>query len=617
MLTFTELGLSPNLLKGIEDLEFKKPTPIQEKIIPIIFSSENDIIGLAQTGTGKTAAYGLPIIQNIDFEDNSVQALILSPTRELCMQIAGDMVKYSKHIKGFEVVAVYGGASIENQIRALKKGAHVIVATPGRMLDLIKRRAAKIDKIRTVVLDEADEMLNMGFREDLDSILETTPKAKRTFLFSATMPEEVARISKNYMQNATTVTIGTQNSGAENVKHIYYQVHARNRYLVLKRIADYNPDIYGIVFCRTRMETKEVADKLIKDGYNADALHGDLSQSQRDHVMKRFRERTLQMLVATDVAARGIDVSDISHVINYNLPDDLDVYTHRSGRTGRADKSGISISIVNYREKSKIPSIEKAIKKKMERQPVPNGNEICQRQLFKMIDKMEKVEVDELQIAPFMDVVNKKLEWLSKEDVIKHFVSLEFNRFLEYYKNAPDLNEKDSDKYDDGGGRGRSDRGDRRSRSDRGGRSERNDRGERGERGERSGRENRSDSYNRSDRGERTDRGDRQDRGERTERRRPEKGGYVRFFINVGKKDKLLPKNIIGLVNDYAKDRDINIGEIDMKDSFSFFEVGEKHAEKVLSSFKDGNYKGRKIVVEQAEAVGSSKKKKVRTKRGK
>ncbi|MCK4639238.1 MAG: DEAD/DEAH box helicase, partial [Bacteroidales bacterium] len=348
MLTFNTMGLSPNLLKVIEELGFKKPTPIQEEVIPIFFETENDIVGLAQTGTGKTAAFGLPIIEQIDIKNKSVQALILAPTRELCIQISKDLQIFSKYVEGLRVVPVYGGAHIDTQIKALKKGAHIIAATPGRMLDLINRKAANITNVRTVVLDEADEMLNMGFRDELDKILEKTPDNKRTLLFSATMPREVARIAKNYMNSPVEITIGKQNAGAENIRHIYYQVHARDRYLALKRIADINPDIYGIVFCRTRMETKDVADKLIKDGYNADAIHGDLSQAQRDHVMKRFRERSLQMLVATDVAARGIDVNDISHIINYNLPEELDVYTHRSGRTGRAGKSGVSIAIVNY-----------------------------------------------------------------------------------------------------------------------------------------------------------------------------------------------------------------------------------------------------------------------------
>ena len=460
---------------------------------------------------------------------------------------------------------VYGGASVDTQIKALKKGVHIIVATPGRMLDLINRNVAKIGNVRTVVLDEADEMLNMGFRDDLDSILEKTPKIKRTLLFSATMPKEVARIAKNYMNSPVEITIGTQNAGAENIRHIYYQVHAHNRYLALKRIADINPDIYGIVFCRTRRETKDVADKLIKDGYNADAIHGDLSQSQRDHVMKRFREKTLQMLVATDVAARGIDVNDISHIINYNLPEDNEVYTHRSGRTGRAGKSGISIAIVNYREKSKIPQIEKNIRKNFERLPVPNGAEICKKQLFKLIGRMEKVEVDEAQIAPFMDTVNKKLEWLSKEQIIKHFVSLEFNRFLEYYKNAPDLNEKAEDKRDKRDKRDTRDRRNERSHSD------------------------------------------------RHERRG--KNGYTRFFINIGKKDGVIPVNIIGMINDNTKDRDINIGAIDIKDSFSFFEVGEKYTSKILTSFNDSKFKGRRVRVDVAEEIKGDRNKGKRRKK--
>lgn len=574
MLTFKALGLSPNLLKGVEELGFDKPTPIQEKIIPIFLESENDITGLAQTGTGKTAAFGLPIIEQTDLNKKSVQALILAPTRELCMQISKDLENYAKFVPELNIVPVYGGASIDTQVRALKRGAHIIVATPGRMLDLMKRKAANVEEIRTLVLDEADEMLHMGFRDELDSILEKTPSTKRTLLFSATMPKEVARIAVKYMKDPMEVTIGKQNAGAENIQHIYYQVHAKDRYLALKRIADYHPDIYGIVFCRTRIETKEIADKLIKDGYNADALHGDLSQSQRDHVMNRFRERTLQMLVATDVAARGIDVSDITHVINYNLPEELEVYTHRTGRTGRADKSGVAISIVNYREKSRIPQIERMIQKKVERQPVPNGSDICKRQLFNLIDRMEKVEVDEDQISPFMETVNKKLEWLSKEDIIKHFVSLEFNRFLEYYKDARDL-DSDDEFQSERSGRRREDRF-----------------AEKG--GERSwGRERNRDGDRDRDRNRDGDR----DRGRD---RKPDKGSYTRFFMNLGKKDGVVPKNIIGMINDNAQDRDIHIGAIEILNSFSFFEVGERYAEKVQGSFRNVKFKGRNVIVEVA-----------------
>jgi ATP-dependent RNA helicase DeaD len=566
MLSFNEMGLSPAIIKGVEELGFENPTPIQQKVIPTFLGNENDIVGLAQTGTGKTAAFGLPIIEQIDLKNKSVQALVLAPTRELCMQISRDLQEYSRYVKGVKVVPVYGGASIDTQIRALKKGAQIVVATPGRMLDLLKRRAANISNLQIAVLDEADEMLNMGFRDELDGILETTPKNKRTLLFSATMPREVARIAKNYMRDPIQITIGKQNAGAENVRHIYYQVHARDRYLALKRIADINPDIYGIVFCRTRTETKEVADKLIKDGYNADAIHGDLSQSQRDYVMKKFREKSLQMLVATDVAARGIDVNDITHVINYNLPDELEIYTHRSGRTGRAGKSGISIAIVNYREKSRIPMIEKIIGKKFEQKPVPSGDEICKKQLFKLIDRMEKVNVDEKQIEPFMDKVNKKLEWLSKEEIIKHFVSLEFNRFLEYYKNAPDLNVSAENR------RGKNDSSNRVS--------------SRGEKGVRSSR-----------------------RGSRNS------GDFTRLFINIGRKDGIMPQKLIGLVNDKLNNRDINIGDIEIKDSFTFFEVGERFAENVVKTFNRSKYKGREIRIEPAEKSTGKKKKKSGRKR--
>jgi ATP-dependent RNA helicase DeaD len=537
-LNFIEMGFSPELLKGIEKLGFTQPTPIQEKVAPTILTTDKDLVGLAQTGTGKTAAFGLPLIELTDVAQNEVQTLILAPTRELCMQITKDLESFSKYTKGLKVVAIYGGAPIETQLKKLRDGVHIIVATPGRMLDVIKRKAVKINKIRTLVLDEADEMLNMGFRDELDNILETTPPTKRTLLFSATMPKEVARIAKNYMDDPVKITVGNQNSGAENIRHIYYQVHAKDRYLALKRIADINPDIYGIVFCRTRRETKEVADKLIKDGYNADALHGDLSQAQRDQVMKRFREGNLQMLVATDVAARGIDVNDITHIINYNLPEELATYTHRSGSTGRAGKSGISIAIVNFREKSKIPQIEKIIGKKFEKLPVPNGEEICKKQLFRLIDRMDKAEVDEEQIEPFMETVNKKLAWLTKEDIIKKFVSLEFNRFLDYYKDAPDLN---------------------------------------------AGANERSSS-----RGEKRREGKKRD-------------NFARIFINIGKKDKIAPKNIIGLVNDSTGNRDIAIGDIDIKGSFSFFEVDPHYAEDVIDSFKNTRFKGRKVFVELAE----------------
>jgi len=443
MLLFDEMGLNGPLLKAVKESGFKEPTPVQEKVIPKILANKRDLIALAQTGTGKTAAFGLPLIQMADTSLGEVQCLILCPTRELCIQISSDLKNFSVHKDGVRVISVYGGASIETQIRILKRGGQIVVGTPGRVLDLIKRRVLKIQKIRWLVLDEADEMLNMGFKEDLDAILEGTPAEKQTLLFSATMPKGILRIANEYMHQPDEISVGTRNAGAENVKHEYYMSHARNRYEVLKRIADMNPDIYGIVFCRTRQETKDVAAKFMNDGYNADALHGDLSQPQRDYVMGRFRKRNLQMLVATDVAARGLDVTDLTHVINYNLPDDLDVYIHRSGRTGRAGKSGTAITIIHTRETNKIKSKKKIAKKPFTRKMVPGGKEICKKQLFKLIDRVEKVELNDGQIDELMPEIYKKLDWLSREDLIKHFVSVEFNRFLSYYKNAPDLNVED------------------------------------------------------------------------------------------------------------------------------------------------------------------------------
>jgi len=443
MILFDEMGLEGPLLKTVKESGFKEPTPVQEKVIPKILTDKRDLIALAQTGTGKTAAFGLPLIQLADTSLGEVQCLILCPTRELCIQISSDLKNFSVHKDGIRVISVYGGASIETQIRSLKRGGQIVVGTPGRVLDLIKRRVLKIQKIQWLVLDEADEMLNMGFKEDLDAILEGTPAEKQTLLFSATMPKGILRIANEYMHQPDEISVGTKNAGAENVTHEYYMSHARNRYEVLKRIADMNPDIYGIVFCRTRQETKDVAAKFMNDGYNADALHGDLSQPQRDYVMGRFRKRNLQMLVATDVAARGLDVTDLTHVINYNLPDDLDVYIHRSGRTGRAGKSGTAISIIHTREINKIKSLEKIAKKPFSRKMVPGGKEICKKQLFKLIDRVEKVEMNDEQIDELMPGIYKKLDWLSREDLIKHFVSVEFNRFLSYYKNAPDLNVED------------------------------------------------------------------------------------------------------------------------------------------------------------------------------
>lgn len=437
---FEALGLSEPIVKAVTDLGFETPSNIQEQAIPILLEGNADLVGLAQTGTGKTAAFGLPLVNLVNFNSRDTQALILCPTRELCLQITKDLSNYSKYFKTAQITAIYGGASIENQIREIKRGAQVVVATPGRMVDMIERKVINLNTIRYVVLDEADEMLNMGFKEDLDDILAETPDTKNTWLFSATMPAEVSRIARNYMENPKEISVGKKNQGAENIEHIYYVVHARDKYLALKRIADYNPDIFGIIFCRTKAETQEVADALIKDGYNADALHGDLSQAQRDFVMKRYRSRTLQMLVATDVAARGIDVNNITHVINYNLPDDIESYTHRSGRTARAGKKGVSIAIINMKEHFKIKQIERIINKKFTQGVIPDGKDVCERQLFYLVNQLHEVQVNEEEIASYLPKIFEELKDLNKEELIKRFVSEEFNRFSNYYKNAPDLN---------------------------------------------------------------------------------------------------------------------------------------------------------------------------------
>ncbi len=524
-----------------------EPTAIQEKVIPVATETVQNIIGLAQTGTGKTAAFGLPIIQQIDIGNTKTQALILAPTRELCMQIAKDLQNFSKYIDGLRVVSVYGGANIDAQIRSLKKGAHIITATPGRMLDIINRKAANISKIRTVVLDEADEMLNMGFRDDLDDILKNTPKSKRTFLFSATMPKDLERIAKNYIHDPFQITIGQQNAVAENVRHTYYQVNTRDRYLALRRIIDYNPGLYGIVFCRTRAETKDVADKLIKDGYNADALHGDLSQAQRDNVMNRFRQRALQVLVATDVAARGIDVNDITHILNYNLPDDTEIYTHRSGRTGRAGRSGDSVVFVNNNEKKRISHVEKIIRKKVEKLNIPSGQEIFEKQLQQFINRVENVKIEQKKIEPFLEMINEKLAHLSKEEIIKHFVSLEVNRYGE------NLNDKDLNKPDF-----------------------------------------KTDKIIRSEKF-------------KSKVRNKNEEGFTRFFINIGKKDGAFPQNILGIINENARVRNIEIGNIDTYDTFSFFNADSKHADDIINGLSNVKHKGRGLIVELANEKGQEK----------
>ena len=544
MKTFEELGVSPEIRKAIEEMGYEHPMPVQEEVIPYLLGNGNDVVALAQTGTGKTAAFGLPLIQKIDIKNRVPQALILCPTRELCLQIAGDLTDYSKYITDLKILPVYGGSSIESQIRSLKKGVHIIVATPGRLIDLMERKVARLETIRDVVMDEADEMLNMGFTDSINAILEQVPEDRNTLMFSATMSPEISRIAKTYLHDAKEITIGTKNEGSKNVHHIAYTVHAKDKYLALKRVVDFYPQIYGIIFCRTRKETQEIADQLIQDGYNADSLHGELSQAQRDLVMQKFRQRHLQLLVATDVAARGLDVNDLTHVINYGLPDDPESYTHRSGRTGRAGKTGVSISIINLREKGKMREIERIIKKKFDLGTLPSGKEICEQQLIKVIDDIEKVKVDEEEIETFLPSIYRKFEWLSKEDLIKRVVSMEFNRFLDYYKNAPEIEQPNAE----------------------------NKKGERKERKERGG-----------------------------ERSRKAEKGYTRLFLNLGKTDGFFPNQIIDMINRHIKKERIQIGRIDLMQNFSFFEVIEPQAALVVKALNKTSVNGRKVVVEYAD----------------
>ena len=545
MKTFDQLGLASEITEAIKELGFDQPMPIQEEVIPLLLAQTRDIIALAQTGTGKTAAFGLPIIQKIDVNQRAPQTLILCPTRELCHQISGDLNDYSKYVDDIKILPVYGGSSIDSQIRALKRGVHIIVATPGRLIDLLNRRVMSLDLVHTVVLDEADEMLNMGFTESIDDILSRVPDGRSMLLFSATMPKEIARITKKYMEKPKEIVVGRKNEGALNVKHIYYMVAARDKYLALKRIADYYPNIYAILFCRTRRETQDIADKLIQDGYDADSLHGELSQSQRDLVMSKFRNKNLQFLVATDVAARGLDIDDITHVINFSLPDDVESYTHRSGRTGRVGKSGTSISIIHLREQGKISQFERAINKKFEKRTLPTGDVICEKQLLNFVDKIEKVKVNDEEIEHLLPSIYRKLDWLEKEDIIKRIVSLEFNSLLEYYNSAEEIIEPTARSND-------KERGERRS----------------------------------SDRG-------------RGGNRRAEKG-YTRIFINIGKMDGANPANLMGFINDHVTGK-VEIGKIDLLKNFSFFEVPEGVAPKVVQTFKGLFIEDRKLVVEEAQ----------------
>jgi len=561
MKTFEELGVSPEIRKAIEELGYENPMPVQEEVIPYLLGNGNDVVALAQTGTGKTAAFGLPLIQKIDVKNCVPQALVLCPTRELCLQIAGDLTDYSKYITDLKILPVYGGSSIDSQIRSLKRGVHIIVATPGRLIDLMERKVAQLATIRDVVMDEADEMLNMGFTDSINAILENIPQDRNTLMFSATMSPEIARIAKTYLHEAKEITIGTKNEGSKNVNHVAYIVHAKDKYLALKRVVDFYPQIYGIVFCRTRKETQEIADKLIQDGYNADSLHGELSQAQRDLVMQKFRQRHLQLLVATDVAARGLDVNDLTHVINYGLPDDTESYTHRSGRTGRAGKTGISIAIINLREKGRMKEIEHIIKKKFEVSVLPSGQEICQQQLIKVIDDIEKVKVNEEEIETFLPSIYRKLDWLDKEDLIKRVVSLEFNRFLDYYKNAPEIEQPKAN-------------------------------------------EKKSEAKE-------SRKGDKEKVGRKAEK------GYTRLFLNLGKTDGFYTNQIIDLVNRNLRKERIQIGRIDLMQNFSFFEVIQEQAPQVLKALNKVVLSGgRKVCVEIAgENTGKSdksgKKKKV------
>ena len=556
MKTFEELGVSPEIRKAIEEMGYESPMPVQEEVIPYLLGNGNDVVALAQTGTGKTAAFGLPLIRKIDVKQRVPQALILCPTRELCLQIAGDLTDYSKYITDLKILPVYGGSSIESQIRSLKQGVHIIVATPGRLIDLMERKVAHLETIKDVVMDEADEMLNMGFTDSINAILEKVPQDRNTLMFSATMSPDIARIAKTYLHDAKEITIGTKNEGSKNVNHIAYIVHAKDKYAALKRVVDFYPQIYGIIFCRTRKETQEIADKLIQDGYNADSLHGELSQAQRDLVMQKFRQRHLQLLVATDVAARGLDVNDLTHVINYGLPDDTESYTHRSGRTGRAGKTGISIAIVNLREKGRMREIERIINKKFTIGSLPSGKEICEQQLIKVIDDIEKVKVNEEEIESFLPGIYRKLEWLSKEDLVKRVVSMEFNRFLEYYRNAPEIEEP------------------------------------------KAGGDKRGDSKDRKSRGS-----DRQ----KTARKAEE--GYERLFLNMGKTDGFYANQIIELINRNLKKERIQIGRIDLMQNFSFFEVAEEQAPMVIKALNKASVNGRKVSVEVAgENNGKSDK---------
>ena len=540
--------MSEQIRRAITEMGFEQPMPVQEEVIPYLLGTGNDVIALAQTGTGKTAAYGIPLLQKINPEEKTTQALILSPTRELCLQISDDLKDFSKYMEGVRIVPVYGGTSIVNQINALRKGVQIIVATPGRLIDLMNRGVAQLDHVSNVVLDEADEMLNMGFSESIDEILGGVPSTRNTLLFSATMSKEIEAIARNYLHDHKEIVVGSRNEGAEHVNHIYYMVHAKDKYLALKRIVDYYPRIFAIIFCRTKIETQEIADKLIRDGYNAESLHGDLSQQQRDLTMQKFRQHLTQLLVATDVAARGLDVDDLTHVINFGLPEDIENYTHRSGRTGRAGKKGTSISIVHTREVKKIKAIEKEIGKAFVEADLPTPKEICTKQLYRVMDQIEKTDVNEEEIAPFMAEINRHFEYMEKEDLIKKIVSRNFGRFLAYYADAPEI-EKPSLK------------GERRT-------------------------------------------ADRKGEGRaKTQGRRKAEQGYRRLFINLGKDDGFYPGEVMQFINKHVRGRQ-DVGHIDLLGKFSYIEVPEEDAERVMKALDGTTYKGRDVRCNDADEKG-------------
>ena len=544
MKTFEELGVCEEIRVAIEELGFVQPMPVQEEVIPYLLGNRTDVIALAQTGTGKTAAFGIPLLQRVDTSFRDTQALVLSPTRELCLQIADDLRDFAKYIDGVHVEAVYGGAAIEPQMRALKKGVQIIVATPGRLIDLMHRGKVHLDLVSNIVLDEADEMLNMGFSDSINEIFESLPAEHSTLMFSATMSKEVERVAKTYLHDYKEIVVGSRNEGAENVNHIYYMVNAKDKYLALKRIVDFYPRIFAIIFCRTKVETQEIADKLIKDGYNAESLHGDLSQQQRDLTMQKFRNHLTQLLVATDVAARGLDVDDLTHVINFGLPDDIENYTHRSGRTGRAGKKGTSISIVHSREKFKIRNIEKEIGKQFVQAEIPSAEEICKKQLYKVMDQIVKTDVDDEEIAPFIQDINRFFEYIDKDDLIKKIVSMEFGKFLAYYADAPELEKVVPKK-------------------------------------------------------EKKPQSDKQKLQNKAAK------GYKRLFINLGRRDGFYPGELMQTLNRFVGGRQ-EVGHIDLLDTISYFEVPEKDAKKVMIQLSGIRYKGRTVRCNDADEGGKA-----------